>query len=408
MTKKVFAISTLLLALVVAFAFIYNFVFKKPAAKTPSEKPAASKNAPAEEGKIADPNANQGQANMPAAKTNEAPASDSAESQNSPISAVSDEPVFGATLSPDGKFLFYFLAGNGQLNQVSLEGKLDKVLSTEKYSALKKITWNKQKDKAVVKTKTSSGKIKYLTYILATKKISVLKENTDSVAWSNLGDKIIYKYFDPKTKKRIVSISDPDGKNWKDLAEFDFQNVDLAPIPNSSEISFWPSPNAFLATVVGKTSFSGGDKTEIFHDRFGADFLWSPDGSTAAVSYTDQKGGGKTDLAAMNADGNEFRSLGFPTFASKCVWSADSKLLFCAMPGNIPESSVLPNDWQDGKVKTADTFWKIEVSTGKKQRLVDTEKISQSFDALDPFLSKDEKSLFFVSKNDGKLYKIAL
>jgi hypothetical protein len=110
----------------------------------------------------------------------------------------------------------------------------------------------------------------------------------------------------------------------------------------------------------------------------------------------------------MNADGNQFQSLGFTTFASKCVWSADSKYLFCALPGDISENAILPNDWQEGKLRTADTFWKIEVSSGKKARLIETKKIYGSFDALNPFLSKDEKTLFFVNKVDGKLYKLSL
>ena len=405
MSKKIFAISTLLLALVVAFAFIYNFIFKKPSADQKSSGTTTTK-ATQTEGKITDTNQS---AKAPASnKSDTTTDNGTSQKESSAITAISDESVFGATLSPDGKSIYYLLSGNGQLNQISLDGKLDKVLSTERYENIRKVIWNKQKNRVIIKTKSASDKIKYLTYDLATKKVSVLKENTDSVAWSNLGDKIIYKYYDPKKKKRTISLSDPDGKNWKDLAEFNYKNVEIAAIPSSSDISFWPSPDAFLSTVVGTVPFGGGDKQEIFHDRFGADFLWSPDGSAAAVSYTDQKGGHKTDLATMDKSGNGFQPLGFPAFASKCAWSADSKILFCAMPGNIPESAVLPNDWQEGKLKTTDTFWKIEISNGKKQRLVDTEKIPQSFDAINLFLSKDEKTLFFVNKADGKLYKLKM
>ena len=78
------------------------------------------------------------------------------------------------------------------------------------------------------------------------------------------------------------------------------------------------------------------------------------------------------------------------------------------MPGNIPESAILPNDWQAGKIQTADTFWKLEIATGKKDRLVETDKINGSFDILNPFLSQDEKTLFFVNKADGKLYKLGI
>ena len=78
------------------------------------------------------------------------------------------------------------------------------------------------------------------------------------------------------------------------------------------------------------------------------------------------------------------------------------------MPGDIPDSAILPNDWQEGKVTTSDTFWKIDITSGKKERLVDPEKIGSSYDVLNPFLSPDEKSLFFVSKSDGKLHKLSI
>jgi len=99
----------------------------------------------------------------------------------------------------------------------------------------------------------------------------------------------------------------------------------------------------------------------------------------------------------------------FPTFASKCVWSQiNLQTLYCSLPGNLPASAVLPNDWQEGKFLTTDTFWKIDTLSGKKERLLDPQKIGGSFDATNLFLSTDEKSLFFKNKSDGKLYKLSL
>jgi hypothetical protein len=392
MSKKIFAISTLLLVLVVGAIFVYNFAFKKPAAPTNDKTTVKT----AQEGVT------------PANTTDKTDAQKASPANNFSVSAVSDEPVFGATLSTEGNSLYYFLKNNGQLNQADLNGKLEKVLSTEKFSSLKEIIWNKPKSKVIIKTEPTPGKFRFLYFDISGKKVYVLKENLDSVAWSNLGDKIIYKYYDPKTKKRTVSTADPDGKNWSDLTEFDYQGVEISSIPGSSDISFWPNPNAYTSTSINSIAFGGGTKKEIIKDKFGADFLWSPDGKLSAVSFTDQKGGHKTELAIMNSQGGEFQSLAFATFATKCTWSSDSKYLFCALPGNIPDTAILPDDWQGSKISTSDTFWKIEAATGRKERLVDPEKIGGSYDALLPFLSQDEKSLFFVNKADGKLYKLIL
>ena len=391
MAKKIFAISTLVLVLLVGAIFVYNFAFKKPAAPTAAPKTA-------DEGKA-------GPASPSASTSKTQPAAGQA---GAAISAISDGAIFGATLALDGNSIYYFTGDNGQLNQIDTAGKLEKVVSTENFQNIEQIIWNKPENKAIIERGDGPNKSKFLLLDLAQKTVTPLKDDTDSIAWSELGDKIVYKYYDPATKKRTLNISDPDGTNWKKIADIVFFGVSINPVPGSSAISFWPSPDAFTTTSANLINFSGGNQKEILKDRFGTDLLWSPDGKSAAVSYTDQKGGHKTDLAIMNSDGGQFQSLNFPTFAKKCAWSADSKFLYCAMPGNIPDAAVLPNDWQEGKIQTADTFWKVEPATGKMSRLIDAAKIGGAFDVLSPFLSRDEKTLFFTNKADGKLYKLSL
>ncbi|MFA5871796.1 MAG: hypothetical protein WC858_03645 [Parcubacteria group bacterium] len=388
MTKKIFIISSILLLLVIGAIFVYQFAFKKPSVTN------ETKNLAVDEGKTANTADNNQNA--------------STGSSSASIGPVSDESVFGATLSSDGKYIYYLLGSSGQINQVDFSGKLDRVISTVAFSGIRQVLWNKPKNKLLVRTSTSSGNAKFYSHNASDKSSTPLKDNLDSAAWSNLGDKIIYKYFDPKSRKRTISVSDPDGKNWRDLANFDYVGVEISAVPTSSLVSFWPSANAFTSTSVNTIQFSGENKKEILKDRYGVDVLWSPNGAWAAVSYTDQKGGHKTDLAIMNPDGGQFRTLIFPTFASKCTWSNDSQYLYCALPGDIPETSVLPNDWNENKVSTSDTFWRIEIASGKKERLVDTEKIAGSYDIFRPFLSPDGKTLFFINKRDGKLYKLAL
>lgn len=389
MTKRIFAISTLVLALLVGVIFVYNFAFKKPAAQTSTPKTA-------EEGKTSAPE-NNAKPDNPA----------TGQSSDSPISVISDASVFGAVLAPDGNSIYCLAGSNGQANQVDFDGKLQKVLSTEEFLGIQQAFWNKPKNKVLVRRADGPGKSKFLLLDLSQKTVTPLKAGVDSAAWSGLGDKIIYKYYDPKTKTRTLNVSDPDGKNWRKLTDANYFSLSISPVPGSSDISFWPTPDAYSAASANLVGFGGESRRAILKDRFGADLLWSPDGKSAAVSVAAERGGHKTDLALMNFDGGQFRTLNFPTFAKKCAWSADSKFLFCALPGNIPEAAILPNDWQEGKIQTADTFWKIELASGKKERLVETDKIGASYDALNLFLSQDEKTLFFVNKADGKLYKLS-
>jgi hypothetical protein len=68
----------------------------------------------------------------------------------------------------------------------------------------------------------------------------------------------------------------------------------------------------------------------------------------------------------------------------------------------------MPNDYDQEKFHTADTFWKIDTLTGEKSRIVDLNKIISSYDATDLFFNTDESILFFTNRLDGKLYRIML
>jgi len=225
-----------------------------------------------------------------------------------------------------------------------------------------------------------------------------------------MGDKIIYKYYDGKTKKWTLNIADSDASNWKELTGLEYQNMRIIQIPHSSLISFWNAANSFEETNFSIVSMMGGEKKTIFSKKFGADYLWSPNGERVLVSSVENKGGSRLNLAVMNSHGGEYSNLGTPTMASKCVWSGDNTTAYCAFPGNIPESAVMPNDYQEGKIQTKDTFWKINTAAGgKKERVVEIEDLNAiqiSFDAKNLFLSSDEEALFFVNSYDGRLYRI--
>ncbi len=394
MNKRVFAISTLLLIVIIIAIFVYNFAFKKPAPKK-----TASDASTVEESKKANENQSKTQTVEKPVKVKDF------------VTPISDVPVYGATLSSDGESLYYFSGENGELRQVNFDGSLNKIIATEKLEQLKKVSWNKPKNRVIIETKKTNDGSSFFYYDLIEKKLTPLKEGIDMAVWSNLGDKIIYKYFDAKTRKKTIDTADPNGKNWNTIAEVSYINIKISPIPATGTISFWPRPSAFNSTNVELISFKGEGRKSILTDKYGVDLLWSPKGTMAAVSFSDIKGGHKTDLALMNSNGGEFRSLSFPTFASKCTWSNDSHFLYCAMAGNMPETAVLPNDWQEGIVSSSDTFWKIDIENGKKERILDPQQLKDSetnFDAINPFLSNDEKLLFFVNRKDGRLYKISL
>jgi Tol biopolymer transport system component len=182
----------------------------------------------------------------------------------------------------------------------------------------------------------------------------------------------------------------------------------LPACPEEPDVSFWNRPNGLEKSLFQATSFSGSNTRTLLSDRFGGDYLWSPDGEKVLVSSTQEKGTSKITLATINKNGGEFRSLVIPTIVSKAAWSLDGKILYYALPGSLPDNVVLPNDYFSKKLLTADTFWKLDFETGKRERLMEGSEIGIEFDSTDLFLSMKGDALYFLNRRDGKTYQISL
>ena len=154
---------------------------------------------------------------------------------------------------------------------------------------------------------------------------------------------------------------------------------------------------------------TGSDAKKLFSGKFGADYLWSPTGDRLLVSTSYTKGGSQIGLGIANAGGGEFHTLDVPTFVSKATWASDGETVYYALPLGIPSGAVFPNDYFGKPIHTTDMFWKMDVVTGKKDRIIDNSNMNgKDFDSIGLFLSPDMKFLFFTNRNDGHLYRIEL
>lgn len=322
------------------------------------------------------------------------------------IRAISEESAVSPVISNDGNAISYYEAGTGKVFQVDLDGNNKKALSDKKLFAVENAFWSPDKNKALVKIKSSGEKNLFSYYDFIANTGGTLSENIVSATWQN-SSKIVYTYNDPSKKTGNLSFSNPDGSEWKKLADLSYPKQKIALVPNSGLISFWNNPDANYETNLFTISPIQGDKKLIFKGKFGGDFLWNQQGIKILVSHSDVKNGHQTELAVINIQG-QYKSLDLPTFASKCVWGKDGQTIFCALPGSIPDNSVLPNDYNNRKFLTVDTFWKIDTETGKKTRLVELSDMKEEYDAQNLLLNSDESMLFFINRYDGKIYKIAL
>jgi len=378
--KKVFYFSLGFLFLVLIFLVAYNFVFKN---------------------NVNDPAVNSNEKKI----TKEEKIIETTPVSVSILPSLS-ESLSDASVSSDG-FLYYYSLDDQSLKRATLEGKEKAVLLSNLPGTPNRIIWSLKKDKVLLSLKQSTGENIWHLVDLVTKTLTPLKAEISRIAWNNLGDKIFYQYTDFVTGKRTLNVARPDGTEWKKLADLSWDTF-IAPIPQGANISFWSRPNAFEKTSFESISITGEGRKTLLSERFGVDYLWSPNGEKVLVSTSSEKGGKEILLSVMNANGGQLQSLAIPTFISKVTWSKDNKTIYFALPGSIPENSVLPNDYFDKPIHTKDTFWKMDITTGKKSRLAELKEVVQNFDSSNLFLSPDEDVLFFTDRTTKRLYRIEL
>lgn len=322
------------------------------------------------------------------------------------IVPLSDEPVLAATFFPEASAIRYYAQKSGRAYQINLDGQGKRIISDKELIGLSGVNWSPSRNRVITQF-AQNGSNKFFYYDYATNKGVQLKDNLDTVVWKS-DDQILYKYYDAKSGERSLNVAAPDGSNWKKLTNLSIKDLFVAPVPATGLASFWNRADANKETAFATVSILGAEPKTIFSGKFGADFLWNADGTKLLISHLDAKGGNKLTLAVVDNQGEQYKDLGIPTLANKVAWSKNNKTLYFALAGSIPANSVLPNDYWAKKFYTTDTFWKVNLETGEKERLVDLDKIKNQFDATDLFVNADESMLFFTNRVDGLLYRIDL
>lgn len=375
-SKRIFLSSSIALLVVLMFWGIYSLSFKKPSEQS---TPSATKNQ--------------------TDTANIEPIKDLPQ-----ISAITDEAVLAPTFSADEKKIEYYSKTTGKAYRIDIDGTNKQIISNTDLVGLSAILWSSDKSK-VISRYDQNNRPSFFMYDYEQLKGSGLSSNTLNAAWYQ-SNKIFYEYFDQKSKLATLNIANPDGSNWNKIIDLPFQNVSIAPIPKTGLVSFWNKQDSFTETLMQATPVVGGEKRDLLKEKFGADYLWSLDGNNLLVSHVVEKGSSKLQLALLNSLGGEYKNLGIPTMVSKCAWSKNNKLIYYALPGSIPDGTVLPNDYISGKLNTTDTFWKLDTATKESSRLIELDKIKDKYDATNLFLNSDESILFFTNRVDGKLYRI--
>ena len=375
--KKVFIISTILLLTTMFFLGIYNVFSKKEKNNQalPEKELQVSTQQPVQ--------------------------------SESRISSISDFEVIGPMVQRNSDKITYYSREDGTVWESDFSGSNKIKVENFKLSGLQGVYWSSTGKESISEFGNGEGHYFY-SFDHVSNTGSKLGKGVDYVVWDDSGSKMVYKFFDESTKKRSIVISKTDGTEKTTLAEIPYYKVSIKQIPHTSLVAYWNYPNANEESILKTVSIFGGESKVIFSGRYGADYNWSPDGNSAIVSSLNRVGGDKISLGVLTLRDGSYNNIDIPTLAEKTAWSNDGETIYYALPLFIGDQYVLPDDYQKKKVSTLDTFWKVEVSTGRKERLVDPEQLTGKYDASSLMLSPLGDFLFFINRIDGRLYRISL
>ncbi len=377
MTKKIFIISGIIFLIAGVYLAIQFFVFQK--SPTSYENTEIVKK---DEGKISGVDSE-----------------DKNKRNSEKINKIIEGNIKNPALDVSGSKILYFNQNNFLLTD--LDGTTKSSIGTYPFNSGENIEWSSDNSLAIIR---DSGK--YFIFDIKKNEAKPFKSDADNLIWGKIQNQLIYKYFDNKTKKRSLNISDLSGENWQELMEIPFRYAEMKVNPKNETLALFSMPNAFEETQIFIVNLIKKEQREIKLKYKGVNYKWSPDGKKLLFSYA--KEGGKTGMAVLQIETEKVTELNFPGLVDKCVWAGDSVGVYCASPTFDSPNTILPDDWASGKVFSADTFWQVDTIKGEKKRIVELEEINASVDANFLFLDKDEKSLFFVDKKTGGLFKVGL
>jgi hypothetical protein len=367
-TKKIFIIILVLFLLTSGALVIYNFFLKNPG------------NAPA-----------QRETNFPASEL------------SLKISAVSQEKALALAIGEDKKTIKYYLEKNGLVYSSAFDGTNLAPLTQNELPGLSDIIWSPD-NKKVIGIFSSITPKKYF-YDFQTKKSVLLNENIKSIAWAPSSDKIVYHYETADGLYNNLSVANPDGSSWHTI--FQTRLTDLVvkwPTPN--KIYIFNKPSGLTQGSLFAIDSDSGNFSKILADLYGLAASWSPDGQKMIYQATDQQGK-NLKLYVAASDGSQPKELPVQTLIDKCIWSGDSQTLFCAVPQQVSEHAVWPDDYNLARVAISDDFYILNTASLTKTKIAGSDT-TQSYDAQNLILAPNGDYLFFVSRKTQLIYAIKL
>ncbi|MEW6407562.1 MAG: hypothetical protein AB1465_02620 [Patescibacteria group bacterium] len=325
------------------------------------------------------------------------------------IIKIIDKEVKFPTLSVDQKKILYFDPQAREFYQAELNGTALTGITRGNFTNLENVSWSQDRSKAVLTISNEETKNReYFYFDFATQESKKIDSHFENPTISFDGKKIVYIYTETDKNIFNLSVADPDGSNWRKIA---FLNN------NQGKIDWLLGDRTIFIPQADSTKESGlyvydvaeGKNSFVFiSGKYSFDAKFSYDGKQVLWQEGD-KGERRPSLyISPLAPGKSAKKLLVNGLAEKCAWFSDNLAVLCAIPENFSNYYRQPESWLNDEFVSRDSFYKIDSQTNELTKVVEAKQFNKDYDVASPFMAPDGKTMYFVRKNDGKLYALQM
>jgi hypothetical protein len=175
---------------------------------------------------------------------------------------------------------------------------------------------------------------------------------------------------------------------------------------NKTTLALTTKPSAYFQGYLFFINSTGTqDNQYILGNMYGFTTLVSPDGSKILYSQIEND---LLETSIYDIKSKKTTRLTQATLTEKCVWSSDSKKIYCAIPQQLALAPY-PDVWYQGSTTFSDNIWSIDPNTGSFDiEVALQDQVTEKIDAYNLKVSDDSKYLIFQDKYTLTFWKYIL
>ena len=305
----------------------------------------------------------------------------------------------------------YIAKETGHIFDINIEEMNNERVSNTTIPKIFEAIWSSQANKFVAKYVEDIEQGQRLISVMRIFLASVAGDETSQVLEGVFLPKGIDEVAISPDGERVFYILESEGMYYGFVANFN--NDDRRVIYMSSYGDFnisWPNQNRIVLLTKPSGNVKGfvyflNPNTErvekIIGGVEGVTVLVSPDAENMIYGFNSGK---LVEIRSFNIEDSSIADVPTRTLPEKCVWSKKEEgILYCGVPTFMPRAKY-PDDWYKGLVSFNDSIWRVNLLSGEAKKILD----NSNTDAINLFLTPDEKHLVFMNKTDGTLWRLEL